>query len=114
MTDSTATAPQPVDDYDRYIDRINLMVAKLNETLGYSMEFDKDFHRTCVTFGYLGNVSPNGQNDDRSYFVFLPHPGRPGRYEDRIGGFPYRDAEGAKRLLVALSGMLALAKWQAI
>lgn len=35
-----------------------------------------------VTFGYIGNVERWG--DDRTWFVFLPHPGRVGRYNDSV------------------------------
>lgn len=35
-----------------------------------------------ITFGYTGNLERWG--DDRTWFVFLPHPGRVGRYNDSI------------------------------
>jgi len=35
-----------------------------------------------ITFGYIGNVEQ--WCDDRSWFVFLPHPGRVGRYNDSV------------------------------
>lgn len=43
-----------------------------------------------LTFGYLGNVGTdrNGRYDDRSWYVFLPHPGRVGTTNDSVGGFP--------------------------
>ena len=46
-----------------------------------------------VTFGYIGNcgVDRSGPFDDRSWYIFLPHPGRVGTYEDRIGGFRTSD-----------------------
>lgn len=36
-----------------------------------------------VTFGYIGNLET--QWDDRGYSIYLPHPGRIGTYQDRIG-----------------------------
>ena len=38
-----------------------------------------------VTFGYLGNCC--GTYDDRSYTIFLPHPGRIGTFDDRVGSY---------------------------
>lgn len=42
-----------------------------------------------VTFGYLGNVGigREGRYDDRSWYIFLPHPGRVGTYLDAVGGY---------------------------
>lgn len=39
-----------------------------------------------ITFGYIGNVGVDrsGPFDDRSWYVFLPHPGRIGTYADRV------------------------------
>ncbi|CAB4189613.1 hypothetical protein UFOVP1196_4 [uncultured Caudovirales phage] len=41
-----------------------------------------------ITFGYIGNcgVNRNGPFDDRSWYIFLPHPGRVGTSDDRVGG----------------------------
>lgn len=39
-----------------------------------------------VTVGYIGNLT--GDLDDRSWSIFLPHPGREGAPEDRIGDLP--------------------------
>lgn len=39
-----------------------------------------------VTVGYIGNLK--GDLDDRSWSIFLPHPGRAGTPEDRIGALP--------------------------
>jgi len=40
-----------------------------------------------ITFGYIGNVGVDrsGPYDDRSWRVFLPHPGRVGTYTDSVG-----------------------------
>jgi hypothetical protein len=35
-----------------------------------------------TTFGYIGNFERWG--DDRSFHIFLPHPGRVGSYEDSV------------------------------
>ena len=35
-----------------------------------------------ITFGYLGNVERWG--DDRTWFIFLPCPGRIGSYNDQV------------------------------
>lgn len=35
-----------------------------------------------VTFGYIGNFERG--RDDRSFYIFLPHPGRVGTYEDSV------------------------------
>lgn len=39
-----------------------------------------------LTFGYIGNcgVDRSGPFDDRSWHVFLPHPGRVGTYFDSV------------------------------
>ncbi len=53
-----------------------------------------------ATFGYIGNceMRPNGDYrfDDRAWSVFLPHPGRVGTYDDRIGSFATGNVEGAQ------------------
>lgn len=40
-----------------------------------------------VSIGYIGNVYSDGR-DDRSWYIFLAHPGRVGGWNDRIGGYP--------------------------
>lgn len=42
-----------------------------------------------ISFGYIGNcgVDRSGHFDDRSWQIFLPHPGRIGTYDDRVGGY---------------------------
>lgn len=57
------------------------------------------------TFGYLGNVTPAG--DERSWYAFRPHPGRVGTYEDRIGGQATADVG---ELVTVLGGALAMAR----
>lgn len=39
----------------------------------------------ALSFGYIGNCGAN--YDDRSWRIFLPHPGRVGTYADSIGGY---------------------------
>lgn len=42
-----------------------------------------------LSFGYIGNVGVDrsGPFDDRSWYVFLPHPGRVGTPADCVGGY---------------------------
>lgn len=50
-----------------------------------------------ITFGYIGNgkLTPKGWDlSDCQWFVFLPHPGRVGRAEHRLGGFETGSLEG--------------------
>jgi len=50
-----------------------------------------------VTIGYIGNCSLNVASghpsayDDRSWYIFLPHPGRVGTRDDSLGGFDTAD-----------------------
>jgi hypothetical protein len=37
-----------------------------------------------VTFGYIGNVYNGPFIDERLWYVFLPHPGRVGTFEDSV------------------------------
>jgi hypothetical protein len=54
---------------------------------------DEFFHRKVnelkaelpgITYGYLGNVYFGPWRDDRSYYIFLPHPNRVGTYDDQV------------------------------
>lgn len=38
-----------------------------------------------VSYGYIGNLETGW--DDRSYSIFLPHPGRVGTSSDRVGDY---------------------------
>lgn len=40
-----------------------------------------------ISFGYIGNVYNSPFYDDRSWRIFLPHPGRVGTYEDSVGSY---------------------------
>ena len=42
-----------------------------------------------VTIGYIGNLEFG--RDDRAWYIFLPHPGRIGKAEDRLGGYSTED-----------------------
>jgi hypothetical protein len=107
----------PESMWDRCDRLITKLVAELNEALGLSTEFDANFNRNCVTRGYLGNrptgAAEGSKHDDRSFFVFLPHPNRPGTHEDRIGDYRYGDEAGARACVAQLAAMVKLAKWQA-
>lgn len=87
MTDAEREAAT----YARMTRLIEAGVATLNEVLGLT---DAD-HSHKVTFGYIGNCSPSGANDDRRWYVFLPHPGRVGTMDDTLGGFSTGNASGA-------------------
>lgn len=102
MTDETR--------YDRCIRLIKANVALLNEALGLSTKMDADLRTNCVTFGYIGNCSPGGKNDYRSWSVFLPHPNRYGTADDRIGSFRTGDVEGAQATLVAIAASVKIAR----
>lgn len=62
-----------------------------------------------VTFGYIGNCGSDrsGRFDDRSWYIFLPHPGRVGDYSDRLGGYRTQDLG---RMLEAWDRLAAAAR----
>jgi len=83
-------------DFTQTTELITQRVAVLNGLLGFGTAGDAP----KVTFGYIGNcdrLQADGTwgYDDRSWSVFLPHPGRVGTSEDRIGSFPTGDVKGA-------------------
>lgn len=90
--------------YTRAITAIERNVAALNLVLGV---LDGPRNKQA-TFGYIGDLT--ARYDDRSWYVFLPHPGRPGTSDDRIGGFATDDVEGAVACLLALQGAIKMAK----
>jgi hypothetical protein len=69
-----------------------------------------------LTFGYIGNakLGPKGwDTTDCLWFVFLPHPGRVGKADDRLGGFTEGDTRGiveCRKALKALARGMELAK----
>lgn len=87
-------------NYDRAVRLIEQHVAELNEALG----LDPQNYSNRVSFGYIGN------DDDVLWSVFLPHPGRVGKAEDRIGSFRTGDDSGARATLAALAGAVTGAR----
>lgn len=105
------------EQYDRAITQIKRLVDELNKALGYEVsDLTSGFSKDGLTFGYIGNLEyssrQGGKGDDRSFMVSLPHPGRPGNYDDRFGGFSYGNLAGARDCLAQLAGALRFAKWQ--
>lgn len=105
------------EQYDRAITQIKRLVDEMNKELGYNVsETSSGYSTDGLTFGYIGNIptaaKAGSKHDDRSFSVFLPHPGRPGRYEDRFGGFSYGSLAGARGCLSQLAGALQFARWQ--
>lgn len=101
----TTTTETP---HSRAISSIKRNVAALNDALGYDTT---DYRNHQVTFGYIGNLSRHG--DDRSWSVFLPHPGRVGTSADSIGGFRTGDTESAQRVASQLAAIVKFARWNA-
>jgi hypothetical protein len=93
------------DPYASLIDRIRRVVDAINTDLGL------DGADQRVTFGYIGNCGPGF--DDRSWSVFLPHSGRHGTDDDRIGRFRTGDLAGALAALNALIGFRRGIAWHA-
>lgn len=62
-----------------------------------------------VSIGYIGNVYLDG-TDDRSWRIFLPHPGRVGTSADCLGGFPTHERGKLLPLLIALKAGFDLAR----
>jgi hypothetical protein len=101
MTSTKTTAshdPQALADFDRHVAAIEALVAELNADLGLTLTDNP------ITFGYIGDLNGYAPGtprhiDSRSFFVFLPHPGRVGTAADRIGGFAYGDAYGSAKAL---------------
>lgn len=85
--------------YERAIRSIERLVRLLNEEIGGG-----------ATFGYIGNLERWG--DERSWMVFLPHPGRVGTDGDHIGGFGTNDVDGALLTIAQLQGALKILKWR--
>lgn len=89
--------------WDRARTVVERQVELANEALGLA---DAD-HSHKITFGYIGNgrFTSNGWNlDDTLWSVYLPHPGRVGTYQDRIGDVSYGDADGLARVASILVG----------
>jgi hypothetical protein len=81
-------------------------IAELNALLGLAEDAEYK-----VTFGYLGNLG-NGR-DDRTWMVFLPHPGRVGTADDQVGSFSTGNLEGivaTRRALKSVAQGVRLAR----
>lgn len=89
-------------EYNRVIVSIDRVLGKLNEVIWWGKD--------CATFGYIGNLDARF-GDDRCWYVFLPHPGRVGTEDDRLGGFSTGDIDGARRTLNELSGALTMTRY---
>lgn len=93
--------------YERAIRLIKASVEELNTLLGHKPG-------EGISFGYIGNIpvgaAQGSQHDDRAFYVFLPHPGRVGTYDDRIGGFSYGNAQGAGTVCAQTHAMVLLAR----
>lgn len=112
MTTTTATTDRTeAGYYARVIERIEALVAELNVELGLTATYPEP--RNGLSFGYIGNCghrparNGGGAFDDRLWSIFLPHPGRVGTADDRLGAFATGDLAGARR---ALTELLAFAK----
>ena len=95
--------------YATVIEHIERQVHELNTLLGYPVSFAVgDLDAPRVTFGYLGDCTPT--RDDRLWYIFLPHPGRTGDVQDRLGGFHTGDSHGASSAYLQLVGAVILAR----
>ena len=65
-----ASRSEELSQYNDCYERLEALVKKINEKSGFNL-----------TIGYIGN------DDDRSYSVLAPHPGRAGTNRDRFGCF---------------------------
>ena len=94
-------------DWDRKCAVISDMVRELNDLCGFDPKYRIDQpNAPRITFGYIGNVDANGRNDFRVWSVFLPHPHRVGREEDRIGAFATYDTKGAGECIRSLRAVV--------
>lgn len=86
--------------WDWAVGVIESHVETLNKTLGFDTGWE---NRVKVTFGYIGNLTP--RHDDRLWSVFLPHPGRVGTENDRVGSVRTGDVDGLRELMRQLIAM---------
>lgn len=104
MTNAPVTEA-PATPFERQEALLRDEVAALNALLGLTDAKHK------VTFGYIGNC--DARRDDRLWCVFLPHPGRVGTHEDRVGEWRTGSLEGivaARRELKAVVKGVKLAR----
>lgn len=79
--------------WDRAKVQVQRQVDQLNVALHYSTGVE-DPH---VTVSYIGNGRMSASGWDLRgvrWYVFLPHPGRVGKDDDRLGGVAHGDADG--------------------
>lgn len=62
------------------------------------------------SFGYIGNVYFGPMKDDRCWYIFVPHPGRVGTSEDRIGGFATADRFKLAQIAAGIAFGLKMAR----
>ena len=98
MVTVTNTTELEQDRYDRLVKRVQRLLVQLNEVIGGG-----------ATWGYLGNCGIHG--DDRSWYVFLPHPNRVGTADDRLGGFETGSVAGVEALVTTLHGAVTMARY---
>jgi len=103
------THPAGNKQYEELIKRIRRTVDDVNRELGIDITVS-NWDVAKVTFGYIGN-SGHGY-DDRAWSVFLPHTGRAGTEDDRIGSFRTGDVNGALTTLTALMGFRRGLTWR--
>jgi hypothetical protein len=85
--------------YEKEMREIGRLVVKLNTLLDGE-----------ATIGYTGNFERWG--DNLAWGVFLPHPGRVGTDNDRIGWFATGDLDGARDTAAQLRGAIKILKWR--
>lgn len=101
----TAThVPLTAQDIERW-NRGETLVRNAVELLNKALGLTDAQHK--VTFGYIGNCEPfwcalGSKGDGRYWSVYLPHPGRIGTSDDRLGFVKSGDVEG----LFALAGQV--------
>lgn len=103
----SSTAPTHGDwaAYDRAMAVLKVEVLVLNGLLGYD---PAAWDAPKITIGYIGNSGPGF--DDRSWSVFLPHPGRVGTREDQVGSWRTGDAEGIRAAASQVAAMIKITK----
>lgn len=88
------------------IELIGTRVKMLTVELGLD---PADWDGPKVSFGYIGDLTNRG-DDYRTWYVFLPHPGRVGTNEDSFGGFSTGDVAGARACLGMVNAAIKVAR----
>ena len=95
-------------DVNAVREEIETEIKAINVERGTTAYDDKN----RISFGYIGNLAPG--YDDRSWSLFLPHPHRPGTYDDRVGSFSTNNLAGYVVLLAWIrANRLALVRYAA-